>query len=151
MTLKQQLNENAALRSRLAASLSKQPHVRRVFMNGGENCNVVTVDVEKAFRDTVSEGQEREIREMRERVHELESIVGANQEAMNTMVQHESEALKTIHSTPVKQVYPVHQQSPIYATPQMRMCKVGLSARMCVSFWRGRGCGSFRAEQNGAV
>ena len=120
MTLKQQLNENAALRSRLAASLSKQPHVRRVFMNGGADCNVVTVDVEKAFREAVSEGQEREIREMRERVHELESIVSANQEAMNTMVQRESEALKTIHSTPVKQVYPVCQQSPVDSTPQMR-------------------------------
>ena len=71
----------------------------------------------------MSDAYEREAQVLRDRIGELESIVQSNQEMMNTMVNRESEALRNINSTPIRQVYPHSQDSLIYPTPQMRRCK----------------------------
>lgn len=123
VTLKQQLNENSVLRNRLSTALSRQPPSRRVFMTGGEECMTTTVDVQKEFKEKVSDAYERETQVLRDRIGELESIVQSNQEMMNTMVNRESEALRNINSTPIRQVYPHSQDSLIYPTPQMRRCE----------------------------
>lgn len=123
VTLKQQLNENSVLRNRLSTALSRQPSSRRVFMTGGEECMTTTVDVQKEFKEKVSDAYEREAQVLRDRIGELESIVQSNQEMMNTMVNRESEALRNINSTPIRQVYPHSQDSLIYPTPQMRRCE----------------------------
>lgn len=121
VTLKQQLNENSLLRNRLGASLSKQSASRRVFMTGGEECITTTVDVQKEFKEMVSDSYEREAQALRDHISELESVIHSNQEMMNTMVNRESEALRNIHSSPIRQVYPRTEDSFIYPTPQMRM------------------------------
>ena len=120
VTLKQQLNENSLLRNRLGASLSKQSPSRRVFMTGGEECVTTTVDVQKEFKEMVSDSYEREVQALREHISELKSVIHSNQEMMNTMVNRESEALRNIHSTPIRQVYPRTEDSLVYPTPQMR-------------------------------
>ncbi|KAK8792201.1 hypothetical protein WA171_002455, partial [Blastocystis sp. BT1] len=120
VTLKQQLNENSLLRNRLGASLSKQSPSRRVFMTGGEECVTTTVDVQKEFQEMVNDSYEHEAQALREHISELESVIHSNQEIMNTMVNRESEALRNIHSTPIRQVYPRTEDSLIYPTPQMR-------------------------------
>lgn len=120
MTLKQQVNENAVLRNRLATAYAKQPAVRHVFIPDGRECETEVVDTVQAFHVMVEDAKDRNILTLQQRVTELESLMESNQGVMDGMIAREREALHNIQSTPIRRVYPVVHQSPVYPPPQMR-------------------------------
>lgn len=89
------------------------------------------VDVRKEFEEKISGGYEQQLTALRRRVAELEQLVSQNEgmvsvgltrrsEAKN-MIEKQGQVLQNLNVTPVRRVFPVSQQSPLYSTPQIRL------------------------------
>ena len=115
------MNENAALRNRLSTAYSKQPASRRAILTNEPFCQTEHVDVHAAFLSMVEGAKDNIITSLRERVNELEGVIADNLAVTNNMITREEQALHNLQSTPIRQVYPAVQQSPVYPQPNIRM------------------------------
>ena len=115
------MNENAVLRNRLSTAYSKQPASRRVILTSEPFCETEHVDVQAAFSSMVEGAKDHVIASLRARVNELEGVIANNLAVTNNMITREEQALQNLQSTPIRQVYPAVQQSPVYPQPNIRM------------------------------
>ena len=114
------MNENAVLRNRLSTAYSKHPASRRIILTNEPFCETEHVDVQSAFLTMVEGAKDNAIASLRERVSELEGVIANNLAVTNEMITREEQALHNFQSTPIRQVYPAVQHSPVYPQPNIR-------------------------------
>ena len=113
------MNENAVLRNRLSTAYSKQPASRRTILTNEPFCETEHVDVQAAFLEMVEGAKDNTIACLRERITEIEGVIAEYQTVINNMKSREEQALHNFQSTPIRQVYPTVQQSPVYPQPNI--------------------------------